>query len=87
MSEESDKKKRGRPTKEVARCIQFKILMTKDEYENLANASKLVGKSKSKIARDGIMASINNEIYMHKLKNESNVYEDFDEFEEEIDDL
>lgn len=51
---EENKRKRGRPCKNVSKIRQYKIRMTEDEFEELARLSRITGKSKADIIRDGI---------------------------------
>lgn len=78
MKEEEPKKKRGRPKKDGARRVQLKILLTEEEYKRLSEASKLVGRSKSDIVREGIDGAITTTL-IRDLPDED-IY-DFEEFE------
>lgn len=47
-------KKRGRPAGSNSRKKQFRLLMTEEEFKNLDRLSRLSGKSKADVVREGL---------------------------------
>ena len=65
-----EKKKRGRPTKNGTRRERIDVRLSDEEYQKLAETSKIVGKSMAEIVRNGIVMAANNEIFLHEMNRE-----------------
>lgn len=63
---EIDKKKRGRPAKNISRNKDYKFRMTEDEFDRLLSLSEKTGRSRADIMRDALLLYENSLLFSYE---------------------